>query len=85
MTLRIAEIYRVLKLTGSFYFHCDPSASHYLKLVLDAIFCGQGGDFKNEIIWKRTNSKGLAFTRFASNHDVTPRTNSLHGIHSISR
>jgi DNA modification methylase len=70
MTLRIAEIYRVLKPTGSFYFHCDPSASHYLKLVLDAIFCGQGGDFKNEIIWKRTNSKGLAFTRFASNHDV---------------
>lgn len=54
MTLRIVEIHRVLKPTGSFYLHCDPTASHYLKLVLDAVFCGQGGDFKNEIIWKRT-------------------------------
>ena len=51
MTLRIAEIYRVLKPTGSFYFHCDPTASHYLKLVIDSIFCSQGGDFRNEIIW----------------------------------
>lgn len=53
MTLRIVEIHRVLKPTGSFYLHCDPTASHYLKLVLDAVFCGQGGDFVNEIIWKR--------------------------------
>ena len=70
MTLRIAEIHRVLKPTGSFYLHCDPSASHYLKLVLDAVFCGQKGEYRNEIIWKRQNAKGLAFTRFASNHDV---------------
>ena len=53
MTLRIVEIHRVLKPTGSFYLHCDPTASHYLKLVLDAVFCGQGGDFRNEISWKR--------------------------------
>ncbi len=53
MTLRIVEIHRVLKSTGSFYLHCDPTASHYLKLLLDAIFCGQGGDYVNEIIWKR--------------------------------
>ena len=53
MTLRIVEIHRVLKPTGSFYLHCDPTASHYLKLVLDSVFCGQGGDFVNEIIWKR--------------------------------
>ena len=51
MTLRIAEIFRVLKSTGSFYFHCDPTASHYLKLIIDAIFCANGGDFQNEIIW----------------------------------
>ncbi|GFH62583.1 MAG: DNA methyltransferase [Candidatus Desulfovibrio kirbyi] len=51
MTLRIAEIHRVLKPTGSFYLHCDPTASHYLKLVLDSIFCSQGGDFINEIVW----------------------------------
>ncbi len=56
MTLRIVEIHRVLKPTGSFYLHCDPTASHYLKLVLDAVFCGQGGDFKNEISWKRNTS-----------------------------
>ncbi|PSF32114.1 site-specific DNA-methyltransferase [Aphanothece hegewaldii CCALA 016] len=56
MTLRIVEIHRVLKPTGSFYLHCDPSASHYLKIVLDAIFCSQGGDFKNEIVWKRTTA-----------------------------
>ncbi|MBM2816447.1 MAG: methyltransferase [Ignavibacteria bacterium] len=55
MTLRIAEIFRVLKPTGSFYFHCDPTASHYLKLIIDAIFCSKGGDFQNEIIWKRFN------------------------------
>ncbi|MCA2660682.1 MAG: restriction endonuclease [Microcystis sp. M049S2] len=56
MTLRIVEIHRVLKSTGSFYLHCDPTASHYLKIVLDAIFCSQGGDFKNEIVWKRADS-----------------------------
>jgi len=58
MTLRIVEIHRVLKPTGSFYLHCDPTASHYLKLVCDAVFCGQGGNFRNEIIWKRTFAHG---------------------------
>jgi site-specific DNA-methyltransferase (adenine-specific) len=51
ITLRVVEIHRVLKPTGSFYLHCDPTASHYLKLLLDAIFCVQSGDFQNEIIW----------------------------------
>ncbi len=69
MTLRIVEIHRVLKPTGSFYLHCDPTASHYLKLVLDAVFCGQGGDYLNEIIWKRTHSHGGA-NRFGPIHDV---------------
>ena len=54
ITLRVVEIHRVLKPTGSFYLHCDPTASHYLKLILDAVFCGQGGLYQNEIIWKRT-------------------------------
>ncbi len=68
MTLRITEIHRVLKSTGSFYLHCDPNASHYLKLVLDAIFCAQGGDFRNEIVWcyRKWNVKQ---TQFPSNHD----------------
>jgi len=70
MTLRIPEIHRVLKPTGSFYLHCDPSASHYLKLVLDAIFCSQGGDFINEIIWKRTTSHSDATKRFGRNNDI---------------
>ncbi len=69
MTLRIAEIHRVLKPTGSFYLHCDPTASHYLKLVLDAIFCPQGGDFQNEIIWSYKTG-GASKRRFARKHDV---------------
>lgn len=58
MTLRIVEIHRVLKPTGSFYLHCDQSSSHYLKIIIDAIFCSQSGDFKNEIIWKRKTGRG---------------------------
>lgn len=69
MTLRIVEIHRVLKATGSFYLHCDPTASHYLKLVCDAVFVGAGGDFLNEIIWKRTHSHGGA-NRYGPIHDV---------------
>lgn len=69
MTLRIAEIHRVLKATGSFYLHCDPTASHYLKLVSDAIFCASGGDFKNEIIWRRTGSHNKTL-RYGPVHDV---------------
>ena len=69
MTLRIVEIHRVLKPTGSFYLHCDPTASHYLKLVLDAVFCGQGGDYLNEIIWKRTSAHSSA-NRYGPVHDV---------------
>lgn len=56
ITLRIVEIYRVLKLTGSFYLHCDPTSSHYLKLILDSVFCALKGEFQNEIIWKRTTA-----------------------------
>jgi DNA modification methylase len=69
MTLRIAEIYRVLKPTGSFYFHCDQTASHYLKLVLDTIFCAQSGDYKNEIIWKRTTAHNDP-KRYGTNVDI---------------
>ncbi len=46
MTARIAEIHRTLKPTGSFYLHCDPTASHYLKLILDGIFIAGGANFK---------------------------------------
>ena len=69
MTLRIVEIHRVLKSTGSFYLHCDPTASHYLKLVLDSIFCKNGGDFQNEIIWCYSIG-GKSKRKFGSKHDV---------------
>ena len=68
MTIRLLELHRVLKPTGSLYLHCDPTASHYLKVLLDMIFGPE--NFRNEIVWRRQNSKGLAFTRFASNHDT---------------
>jgi site-specific DNA-methyltransferase (adenine-specific) len=68
MATRLVELHRVLKPTGSLYLHCDPTASHYLKIILDTIFGVE--NFVNEIIWRRQNAKGLAFTRFASNHDV---------------
>ena len=51
---RLAEVHRVLKETGSFYLHCDATASHYLKGLLDAIFMSK--HFRNEIIWKRTSA-----------------------------
>jgi site-specific DNA-methyltransferase (adenine-specific) len=69
MTRRIAEIHRVLKKTGSFYLHCDPTSSHYLKLVVDSIFCSDGGEFQNEIIWKRTFAHGGS-ERWGDVHDV---------------
>lgn len=72
MTLRIVEIHRVLNPTGSLYLHCDPTASHYLKLVLDAVFCGQGGDFRNEIIWSY-ESGGRSKQDFGRKHDVILR------------
>ena len=69
MTLRIAEIYRVLKPTGSFYLHCDPTASHYLKIIIDAIFCSQSGDYRNEIVWLRHEGHNDA-KGFGRVHDI---------------
>jgi len=71
MTTRLIELHRILKPTGSLYLHCDPTASHYIKLVLDQIF--EPANFRNEIVWRRTNAKSLAFTRLASNHDIILR------------
>ena len=54
MAIRLVELHRVLKLTGSIYLHCDPTASHYLKLVMDAMFGVE--NYINEITWKRTTA-----------------------------
>ena len=67
MAIRLVELHRVLKLTGSIYLHCDPTASHYIKLLMDAVF---GADhFRNEIIWKRTTAHSSA-QKYAPIHDV---------------
>lgn len=54
MAVRLVHLHRVLKPTGSIYLHCDPTASHYLKLLMDAIFAPQS--FRNEIIWRRSHA-----------------------------
>ncbi len=71
MALRVVEIHRVLKPTGSFYLHCDPTASHYLKLICDSVFCagGNGGDFINEIVWHYRRWTGKA-KKFQKLHDT---------------
>ena len=68
MANRLIELHRVLKPTGSLYLHCDPTASHYLKIVLDGVF-GQE-NFRSEIIWRRTNSHNSTTMQFGAIHDV---------------
>ena len=66
MAVRLIELHRVLKPTGSLYLHCDPTASHYLKLLLDGVFGPKV--YRNEIIWKRTSAHGDASVSYG---DVT--------------
>jgi len=72
MAARLVELHRVLKPTGSLYLHCDPTASHYLKILLDTIFGPE--NFRNEIVWKRTSA-----------HSDTKQGNVLHmgRIHDV--
>lgn len=67
MAVRLIELHRVLKPTGSLYLHCDPTASHYLKILLDAIFGKER--FMSELIWKRTNARGTT-GKFPRLHDT---------------
>lgn len=71
MSVRLVELRRVLKPTGSLYLHCDPTASHYLKLILDALFGPR--QFLNEVVWKRStaHSDGTQGSRhYGRLHDV---------------
>lgn len=84
MAERIVEIHRVVRLSGSVFLHCDPTASHYLKIVMDAVF---GADcFRNEIIWRyrRWPTKAHRFQRM---HDVilyyTRTPNGSHTFHTL--
>jgi len=69
MAARLVELHRVLKPTGSLYLHCDPTASHFLRIILDTIF---GADkFRNEIIWRRTRGHNdQKLTKFGAVHDI---------------
>lgn len=67
MAVRLIELHRVLKTTGSIYLHCDPTASHYLKVLLDGVF--GPSQFRNDIIWKRTGAHGGA-KRWGPVHDT---------------
>src|ERR1035438_5847014 len=68
MRPRCVELARVLKKAGSFYYHCDWHASHYVKVMLDQIFAEK--NFKNEIIWQRVNAKGNVQRKFGAVHDT---------------
>ena len=63
MAVRLLELHRVLKPTGSLYLHCDPTASHYLKIVLDGMFGGE--NYRNSVIWKRTSAHGNVGKKYA--------------------
>ena len=71
MTPRLVELHRVLKPTGSIYLHCDPTAGHYLKVLMDTVFGPE--QFRTEITWKRTSA-----------HSDTKQGREQHGrIHDI--
>ncbi len=67
MGVRMLEMRRLLKPFGSIYLHCDPTASHYLKLLMDAVF--DAANFRSEVTWRRANAKGLAFKGYPNNID----------------
>jgi len=68
MARRLAALHRVLKPTGSIYLHCDSTASHYLKVLMDAIFGVRG--FRNEIVWQRTSAHANVLKSYGKIHDV---------------
>ncbi len=74
MAPRLVELRRVLKDSGSIYLHCDPTASHYLKLLMDGVFGPE--NFRNEIIWKRSSghNKLSASVRTNPRHNLFPCT-----------
>jgi site-specific DNA-methyltransferase (adenine-specific) len=68
MAIRLIELRRVLKITGSLYLHCDSTASHYLKVLLDAVFGAE--NFRSELIWKRSTSHGNTSHAFGNLTDT---------------
>ena len=68
MAPRLIELRRVLKDTGNIYLHCDPTSSHYLKMLMDSIFGPQ--NFRNEIVWERAQPKSHTSLRMSRAHDI---------------
>lgn len=68
MAIRLIELHRVLKPTGSLYLHCDPTASHYLKVLMDGVF--NPINFRSEIIWRRSSSHNSTTRQFGPVHDT---------------
>lgn len=68
ISVRLLEMHRILKSTGSIYLHCDPTASHYIKACMDAIFGHE--NFRNEIVWQRSQSLKVSSRRLGSNRDI---------------
>ena len=84
MAIRLIELHRVLKPTGSLYLHCDPTASHYLKLLLDGVFGAT--NYINEISWKRTTAKAdyqQGAKHFPRLRDIIFRYNKNHGENRV--
>jgi site-specific DNA-methyltransferase (adenine-specific) len=68
MAVRLIELHRVLKPTGSLYLHCDPTASHYLKMLLDGVF--EHDNFRAEICWERTNAHNMKSKGWVKSQDT---------------
>ena len=70
MAVRLIEMYRILKDTGSIYFHCDSTMSHYIKIMMDIIFGEE--NFRNEIVWRIGWVSGYKTAKlgFIRNHDI---------------
>jgi len=68
MAIRLLELHRVLKPTGSLYLHCDPTASHYLKLLMDSVFGPK--NFRSEIIWRRSSGHNKLSRQYGPIHDT---------------
>jgi len=82
MAPRLMELHRVLTDTGSIYLHCDPTASHYLKLLMDAVFGPQ--NFRSEIVWKRSTAHSDTMDMRATSPSAARRASSMMSWASVS-
>ena len=80
MAVRLLEMKRILKGTGSIYLHCDPTASHYLKTLMDAVF--GAGNFRNEVVWHYDGPQRPSRKNFGNKHDVLLRYSKTHDYFS---